>query len=87
MTGELFELMRTRSILAPLIDSQAVADSKSDIFFEGLTLAQSPWPAASDVCNPCRCFDRSICQVRCTYLLSGVLIGAECLAVKSLSTE
>ena len=73
--------MRTCATYRENIQLQTV----SQTFSSGLTLAQSPAGlVASDVCNTCRCFDRSICQVDVLALLSGVLVGAECLAVKSL---
>ena len=85
MTGELFELMRTRSILAPLIDSQAVADSKSDIFSKGLTLAQSPAGLLHQMfAIRAGALTGQFAKSDVLTLLSGVLVGAECLAVKSL---
>ena len=85
MTGELFELMRTRSILAPLIDSQAVADSKSDIFCKGLTLAQSPAGLLHQMfAIRAGALTGQFAKSDVLTLLSGVLVGAECLAVKSL---
>ncbi|MGB0817757.1 MAG: 2-dehydro-3-deoxygalactonokinase [Candidatus Puniceispirillaceae bacterium] len=85
MTGELFELMRTRSILAPLIDSQAVADTKSDIFCKGLTLAQSPVGLLHQMfAIRAGALTGQFAKSDVLTLLSGVLVGAECLAVKSL---
>ena len=85
MTGELFELMRTRSILAPLIDSQAVADSKSDIFYEGLTLAQSAAGLLHQMfAIRAGALTGQFAKSDILTLLSGVLVGAECLAAKSL---
>ena len=85
MTGELFELMRTRSILAPLIDSQAVADSKSDIFCKGLTLAQSAAGLLHQMfAIRAGALTGQFAKSDILTLLSGVLVGAECLAVKSL---
>tara|TARA_Y100000591_G_C21834903_1_gene701874 strand:+ start:1046 stop:1975 length:930 start_codon:yes stop_codon:yes gene_type:complete len=85
MTGELFELMRTRSILAPLINSQAVADSKSDIFREGLMLAQSPAGLLHQMfAIRAGVLTSRFAKSDVLTLLSGVLVGAECLAIKSL---
>ena len=85
MTGELFELMRTRSILAPLIDSQAVADSKSDIFCKGLTLAKSAAGLLHQMfAIRAGALTGQFAKSDILTLLSGVLVGAECLAAKSL---
>ena len=85
MTGELFELMRTRSILAPLIDSQAVADSKSDIFCKGLTLAKSAAGLLHQMfAIRAGALTGQFVKSDVLTLLSGLLVGAECLAVKSL---
>ncbi len=85
MTGELFELMRMRSILAPLIDNEAVADSNSHIFCVGLTLAKSPAGLLHQIfAIRAGILTGQFAKSDALTLLSGLLVGAECLAVKSL---
>ncbi len=85
MTGELFELMQTRSILAPLIENKAVSDTNSDIFCAGLKLAQGPAGVLHQMfAIRAGILTGQFAKSDALTLLSGLLIGAECVAVKSL---
>lgn len=84
MTGELFELMRTHSILAPFIDSKAIADSDSDIFYQGLKLAESPSGLMHQMFTiRAGILTGQFAKTDALTLLSGLLVGAECVVVKS----
>lgn len=86
MTGELFQLMRANSILAPLIDNDAEVDLNSQAFADGLALANSP----SGPLHQLFAIRAAVLTGRferndVLTLLSAVLVGNECINAKAAS--
>lgn len=84
MTGELFHLMRVNSVLSPLIDEDAVVDLDGDGFADGLKLATS----SSGLSHQLFAIRAGVLTGRfmrsdVLTLLSAVLVGNECMSVKT----